>query len=64
MEILGNEVSMKKVLLIDGNNILHRAYHGLPLLKTTTGRYTNAVFGFLKMLRKMENDVSADYVAI
>lgn len=55
---------MKKVLLIDGNNILHRAYHGLPLLKTTDGRYTNAVFGFLKMLRKMENDEKADYIAI
>ena len=55
---------MKKVLLIDGNNILHRAYHGLPLLKTSDGRYTNAVFGFLKMLHKMESDEKADYIAI
>lgn len=55
---------MKKVLLIDGNNILHRAYHGLPLLKTADGRYTNAVYGFLKMLNKIEEQESPDYVAV
>lgn len=55
---------MKKVLLIDGNNILHRAYHGLPLLRSEDGRYTNAVYGFLKMLRKIEGDILPDYVAI
>lgn len=55
---------MKKVLLIDGNNILHRAYHGLPLLKTSDGRYTNAVFGFLKMLHKIMEQENPTYVAV
>ncbi|MGM9566637.1 MAG: DNA polymerase I, partial [Clostridia bacterium] len=55
---------MKKVLLIDGNNILHRAYHGLPLLKTSEGRYTNAVFGFLKMLHKIMEQEKPTHVAI
>lgn len=55
---------MKKVLLIDGNNILHRAYHGLPLLKTTDGRYTNAVFGFLKMLHKILEQEQPTHVAV
>jgi DNA polymerase-1 len=55
---------MKKVLLIDGNNILHRAYHGLPLLKTRDGRYTNAVYGFLKMLQKILEQENPTHVAI
>lgn len=55
---------MKKVLLIDGNNILHRAYHGLPLLKTSDGRYTNAVFGFLKMLHKIMEQENPTHVAV
>lgn len=55
---------MKKVLLIDGNNILHRAYHGLPLLKTKDGRYTNAVYGFLKMLQKILEQEKPTHVAI
>ncbi|MGI5873499.1 MAG: DNA polymerase I [Bacillota bacterium] len=55
---------MEKVLLIDGNNILHRAYHGLPPLKTADGRYTNAVYGFLKMLHKVMEQEQPDYVAV
>lgn len=55
---------MKKVLLIDGNNILHRAYHALPPLKTKDGRYTNAVYGFLKMLQKILEQEKPTHVAI
>lgn len=55
---------MKKVLLVDGNNILHRAYHGLPLLKTADGRYTNAVFGFLKMLNSVMEKESPTHIAV
>lgn len=43
---------MEKVLLIDGNSILNRAFYGLPLLSDEKGRYTNAVFGFLLILLK------------
>lgn len=55
---------MKKVLLVDGNNILHRAYHALPLLKTAEGRYTNAVYGFLRMLFKVLEQERPSHVAI
>ena len=54
----------KSILVIDGNNIMHRAYHGMPLLRTEDGRYTNAVFGFLKMLKKAEEELSPDYEVI
>jgi len=43
---------MNKLLLIDGNSIMNRAYYGLPLLTDTKGRYTNAVFGFLNIMLK------------
>lgn len=55
---------MRKILLIDGNNILHRAYHGLPLLKTANGAYTNAVYGFLMMLQKVLEQETPTHVAI
>ncbi len=41
---------MDKILLIDGNSILNRAYYGIPLLQNEKGQYTNGVYGFLNML--------------
>jgi DNA polymerase-1 len=41
---------MQKLLLIDGNAILHRAYHSMPPFKTKKGEVTNAIYGFLRML--------------
>lgn len=39
-----------KTLLIDGNSLIHRAYHAIPHLSTTSGQPTNAAFGFVQML--------------
>ena len=39
-----------KTLLIDGNSLIHRAYHALPPLTTGSGQPTNAAFGFVQML--------------
>lgn len=39
-----------KTLLIDSNSLINRAFYALPLLSTADGIYTNAVYGFLKML--------------
>ena len=39
-------------LILDGNSILHRAYHAIPLMRTSDGRYTNAVHGFMMMMLK------------
>ncbi len=44
---------MKKLVLIDGNAIIHRAYHALPPLNNKEGQPTNAVYGFFTMLFKI-----------
>ncbi|WP_188206390.1 DNA polymerase I [Alkalibacillus aidingensis] len=53
------------LILIDGNSILYRSFFALPLLSNDQGVYTNAVFGFTKMLLKVlkENDPSHVLVA-
>ncbi|MCQ2008648.1 MAG: DNA polymerase I [Sporolactobacillus sp.] len=44
---------MKKLVLIDGNNVVYRAFFALPLLSNNQGMYTNAVYGFTMMLMKV-----------
>ncbi|RYM06910.1 DNA polymerase I [Sporolactobacillus sp. THM7-7] len=44
---------MKKLVLIDGNNVVYRAFFALPLLNNNRGMYTNAVYGFTTMLMKV-----------
>src|SRR3989344_4546259 len=53
----------KKLLLVDGNNLFHRAYHALPPLSDKTGENANAVFGFSNMLLKAIAEVKPDYIA-
>ena len=55
---------MKKFVLIDGNAIVHRAYHALPNLSTKEGTATNAVYGFFAMLTKIINDLKPDYFVV
>lgn len=55
---------MKKLILIDGNAILHRAYHSLPPFKTSKGETTNAIFGFLRMLLDIYIKIQPDYLGI
>lgn len=56
---------MKKLLLIDGNAILHRAYHAYPPNFTDKdGNPTNAIYGFYAMLLKLMQDVKPEYLAI
>lgn len=35
-----------KIMLIDGNSIVNRAFYGVPLLSNSKGQYTNAIYGF------------------
>ena len=51
------------LLLIDGNNLFHRAYHAIPYLTNKEGEATNAVFGFSNMLKKAIDEVSSRFVA-
>lgn len=55
---------MKKLLLIDGNAILHRAYHALPPLTNSEGQVVNAVYGFFSMLLNVLIDQTPDYLVV
>ena len=50
-------------LIVDGNSLLHRAFHALPLMDAD-GVYTNAVFGFMSMLLKALDDEKPAYLAV
>jgi len=53
-----------KLLVLDGNSILNRAFYGIKLLTTKNGEYTNAIYGFLTMMSKILEETSPDGVAI
>lgn len=53
-----------RLLAVDGNSLLNRAYYGIRLLTTKDGLYTNGIVGFMNMLLKIENEVEPDAVAI
>ncbi len=55
---------MNTLLVIDGNAIMHRAYHALPPFKTKKGVPTNAVYGFFTMLYKAIQDFTPQYIAV
>ncbi|HUD04773.1 MAG TPA: 5'-3' exonuclease H3TH domain-containing protein [Patescibacteria group bacterium] len=55
---------MKKLVLIDGNAIIHRAFHALPLLNNKDGMPTNAVYGFFMMLLKIVEDLQPEYLIV
>ena len=53
---------MKRLLIIDGNALVHRAFHALPSLRTKKGELVNAVYGFLSIFIKSIEQFSPDYV--
>ena len=58
---------MNKLLLIDGNSIINRAFYGImgsKMLMTEDGTYTNAVYGFLSILFKELEDIKPEYLAV
>ncbi len=55
---------MSCLVLIDGNAILHRAFHALPPLTNRAGELVNAVYGFSTMLLKVINDLKPDFLAV
>lgn len=60
-------MSSEKILVVDGNSILNRAFYGLSktaMLTTADGLYTNAVFGFLNILQKFLNEEKPKYVCV
>ncbi len=55
---------MNKLVLIDGNAIIHRAFHALPPLNANGGTPTNAVYGFFMMLFKVIQDLKPEYLIV
>ena len=53
-----------KLLVLDGNSIVNRAFYGIKLLSTKDGQFTNAIYGFLTMLEHIREECGPDAVAI
>jgi len=56
--------SNKTIYIVDGSLYIHRAFHAIRNLSNSKGLPTNAIFGFTKMLIKLLDDKSPDYVAV
>ena len=58
---------MKKLVLIDGNSIMNRAFYGImgsKMLTSKDGKYTNAIYGFLAIMFKIIEDLNPEYMAV
>ena len=58
---------MDKLVLIDGNSIMNRAFYGImgsKALTTKDGKYTNAIYGFLAILFKLLEDINPNYLVV
>lgn len=54
----------EKIVIIDGNALLHRAWHAIPHLTTTDGTMVNAVYGWMMLFLKMYGDIAPKYIAV
>ncbi|MCF6461833.1 DNA polymerase I [Clostridium sp. Cult1] len=59
-----NREQKEKLMIIDGNSLIHRAFYALPLLSTKDGIYTNGVYGFLTMLYRIKEEYAIDYICV
>ncbi len=57
-------MSTSKFVIVDGNAIVHRAYHALPPMTTQSGQIVNAVYGFTSMLLKTIKDLRPTHIAV
>lgn len=53
-----------RILVVDGNSIINRAFYGIRPLTNKDGQFTHAIYGFLTMLNKIQNEEKPDAVAI
>ncbi len=54
----------EKIVLIDGNSIINRAFYGIPQLSNSKGIHTNAVYGFMNILLKILDEEKPEYLAV
>lgn len=57
-------MQMPKFVIVDGTNLIHRAYYGYPLLANSKKVFTNAVYGSIAMLLQILEGTKPDYVAV
>lgn len=55
---------MERLLIIDGNSLVNRAFYALPLLSNQDGEYSNAVYGFCNILIKFITEQKPDYICV
>ncbi|ENK1243000.1 DNA polymerase I [Clostridium botulinum] len=55
-------MNKERLLILDSNSLLNRAFYALPDLMTAEGIHTNAIYGFVNMLLKMKEDIKPDYI--
>ncbi len=55
---------MKKILVIDGNSIINRAFYGIRPLTTKSGKHTNAIYGMINIISKQLSAIKPDYAAV
>ena len=61
----GMQIIMRdKIMIVDGNCIINRAFYALKAVKNKNGLYTNGVYGFLNMFLKLYNDEKPDYIVV
>ena len=53
---------MEKLLILDSNSLMNRAFYALPPLTNSEGIHTNAIYGFTNMLLKLKEDIKPDYI--
>ncbi len=56
--------SAEKIVLVDGNSLVYRAFYALPLMHGPSGEHTNAVYGFTSMIFKLIEEQKPDYLAV
>lgn len=55
-------MTKERLLILDGNSLMNRAFYALPPLTNSEGLHTNAVYGFITMLLKMKEEISPNYI--
>ena len=55
---------MKKILVIDGNSIINRAFYGIRPLTTKSGKHTNAIYGMINIISRQMKALNPDYAAV
>ena len=53
-----------KLLILDGNSVINRAFYGVKLLTTREGLFTNAIYGFLNILERMEREEQPEAICV